>query len=77
MPLKNDIKDNAKEQALRLLAEAEKKRAAARFERGLVDLEQGNFSILGNTEFVEKIWTYLYEKYRSSEGEKATILLEF
>lgn len=59
-----------------ILSETENKRMLLRFQRGVVDLENGRFGVLLNSEFVEKFIEYLYTIYQKGPEENILKLLE-
>ncbi len=76
MQLKAEKQDSAIKKAARLMDEAEKKRAAIRFERGLLELENSRFAILKNIEFAETISKYLYDNFTDIDTDKGSILID-
>lgn len=66
----------AQEAALKLMEEAEQKRAALRFERGLLEYENGSLNILNNREFLDQFGLYLYEMYVGGEVEKTQLKID-
>ena len=69
-------KETAKDTTFKLLKEAEEKRAAQRFERGLLELENGRFSVLNNNEFVERLISYLYAQFSEHNADNAKKIID-
>ncbi len=75
--MQNDQNNNndVKKQTLQFLEEAEKKRAAARFERNLKDFFEDKYRVLENTEFAGSLGPYAHENYSpSSEADSQKII---
>ena len=68
--------ENPKDRALRLLQEAEKKRANIRFEKGLLDLDNSRFEILQNKEFRDRLSSYIVENHTPEENDKTSIYID-
>ncbi len=59
-----------------LLQTTESKRMLLRFQRGVVELENNRFTILQNSEFVEKLIDYLYTLHQKGPDINLTKILE-
>jgi CRP-like cAMP-binding protein len=59
-----------------LLHNTENKRVLLRFQRGVVDLENNRFSILQNSEFVDKLIEYLFTLYKKGHIGNTIKVLE-
>ncbi len=63
-------------QTNQLLHSTENQRMLLRFQRGVVDLENGRFEILRNSEFVEKFIDYLYTLYQKGPEQNIIKILD-
>jgi CRP-like cAMP-binding protein len=63
-------------QTNQLLHSTETQRMLLRFQRGVVDLENGRFEILRNSEFVEKLIDYLYTLYQKGPEQNIIKILD-
>lgn len=63
-------------QTNQLLHSTENQRMLLRFQRGVVDLENGRFEILRNSEFVEKLIEYLYTLYQRGPEQNIIKILD-
>lgn len=69
-------KETAKNTTLKQLQEAEMQRAALRFERGMLELENGRFIVLNNSEFVNRLISYLYDQFSKSDADNGKKVID-
>ncbi len=76
MEIDRERQAQALAKAKAIVAEAEKKREAARVEKGVQLFVHGNFEPLYNNEFVENLASYILNKFVLDEEEDAIQILE-
>jgi len=76
MEIDRDRQMQALAKAKAILADAEKKREAARVEKSVQMFLQGKFEVLNNDEFVENLASYVLNKYILDERQDAINVLE-
>jgi hypothetical protein len=76
MEIDKDKQAQAMARAQEILVSAEKKREAARVEKGVRSFAEGNFAILENDEIVENLASYILDKYMADEQDLAIKIVE-
>ncbi len=76
MDIEKDKQAQALAKAKSIISDAEKKREAARVEKGVQTFMQGKFDALNNDELVENLASYILNKYILDEKQEANEVLE-
>ena len=76
MEIDRERQAQALAKAKEIIADQEKKREAARVEKGVVIFLQGKFDILHNDELVENLASYILNKYITEDQDGAIKILQ-